>query len=460
MLLEKWQALMAKWKGAFVQGRTHQRALALALGLLCGVGRRTLTRALGFWGKEHQDWSADYRVFSRSPWSTVELFDPLLAPAVQNCCPAEHPIAVAVDDTVVRRTGKRVPNTTWQRDPMSPPFQVNLIWGQRFLQASLLLPLYRQDAESSPRALPVRFAECPVVRKPGKKATPQQWKDYRQAKKKHNLSLRFVAVGQELRRRLDAQGLALRRLLLTGDGSFCNRKVYRARWDRTYLLCRGRKDLSLCFRFEGPGPRYYGREKFTPQHVYEDKRRKWKRAWIFHGGRYRWVRYKEVKRVLWQGGAGRKELRLLVLAPTAYRRTKAGRQYFRRKAFLLTDDLETQTRVLLQDYFDRFEIEFNHRDEKSILGVGQAQVWAQKSAPRVPEFVVAAYSHLLWASLQVYGPKRTSDYGVLPKWRRAARRPSCQDLVTLLRQQIDEAARAHPESRFRGLEQMILRAAA
>ena len=31
---------------------------------------------------------------------------------------------------------------------------------------------------------------------------------------------------------------------------------------------------------------------------------------------------------------------------------------------------------------------------------------------------------------------------VLPKWRRAARRPSCLDLVTLLRRQTDGAARA------------------
>lgn len=441
----------------------HQRAIALALGLLCGVGRRTITRALGFGDKQQQDWSADYKLFSRSPWQSVELFEPQLQQAVAAYCPAnDEPIAAAVDQTIVARNGKRVPHASWHRDPMSPPFRFNLLWGQRFMQVSLLLPLYEQDQWSSPRALPVRFAECPVVRKPRKKASAEQWADYRRAQKEHNLSAEFVELALELRQRLDAQGYAQRRLLLTGDGSFCNRRVFRQPWERTTVLCRARKDLRLCFRSQGPGHRYYAPEKFTPQQIYANQRRRWKYARIFHGGRWRRVRYKEVKRVLWQGGAGRKELRLFVLAPTPYLRTKHGAKYYREKAFLLTDDLQSEAQTLLQDYFNHFEIEFNHRDEKSLLGVGQAQVWAQKSVARVPEFVVAAYSALLLASLQAYGPKRTQDYLPLPKWRRPRppRRPSCQDLLALMRQQLDAASPKDSQGQRHRLKQMILSAAA
>jgi hypothetical protein len=456
MLLRKWQAVTAQWKATFVQARTYQLALALALGLLCGVGRRTITVALGFLGWEHQDWSARYRFFSRSPWEASQLFDPMLAGAVARYCPSDQPIPAAVDDTLLRRTGKHVPNACWQRDPMSPPFRINLAWGLRFLQVSLVLPLYGQEPDCSPRALPVRFAECPVVRKPGKQASPEQWAAYRQAKQEYSLSQQFVRFGQQLRQRLDTLGYSERQLLLTGDGSFCNRTTFRAHWQRTHLLCRARKDLRLCFRHQGAGTRYYGQEKFTPQQVYEDKGRQWQRARIFHGGAWRWVRYKHVKRVLWQGGAKRKELRLLVLAPTSYAKGPAGHRYRRQKAFLLTDDLQTSAQVLLQDYFDHFEIEFNHRDEKSLLGVGQAEVRSQKSVPRQPEFVVAAYSALLWASLEAYGPKRTQDYRPLPKWRRRPpRRPSCQDLVELLRQQIADAARKNPESGLPGVARML-----
>ena len=55
------------WAFVFPQERSLERALALAFGILCGVGKRTLTRAISFQGNTQKDWSADYKVFSRSP---------------------------------------------------------------------------------------------------------------------------------------------------------------------------------------------------------------------------------------------------------------------------------------------------------------------------------------------------------------------------------------------------------
>jgi hypothetical protein len=319
---------------------------------------------------------------------------------------------------------------------MSPPFRANLRWGQRFLQASLLAPLYRKDGQSSPRGLPVRFEEVPAVRKPGKKASPEAHAAYRRAQKAHNLSTAFVKMVQELRHSLDALGFAQKTMMAVGDGSFCNRTTFGQGFERTVLITRARKNLRLCFPHAGPGRRVYGEQRFTPEEVYKDKSRPWKEVRLFHGGRCRRVRYKEVNEVLWRGGGRRRRLRLLVLAPTAYRKTKAGRPYYREKAFLLCDDTQLPVKALLQAYFDRWEIEINHRDEKSILGVGQAQVWAPLSAPRVPALLVAAYSLLLLSALEAHGPQRTHAYEALPAWRRSARRPSCQDLVTLLRKQV------------------------
>jgi len=88
---------------------------------------------------------------------------------------------------------------------------------------------------------------------------------------------------------------------------------------------------------------------------------------------------------------------------------------------------------LLQIYFDRWRIEVNHREEKDTLGVGQAQLWNATSVPKQPVLAVAAYSALLLASLQAFGAGRGSAYAALPKWRRNARRPSCLDLVAVLR---------------------------
>jgi len=51
---------------------------------------------------------------------------------------------------------------------------------------------------------------------------------------------------------------------------------------------------------------------------------------------------------------------------------------------------------------------------------------------------VAAYSALLLASLQAFGAERGNAYAQLPKWRRNARRPSCLDLITLLRKEMTQ----------------------
>jgi hypothetical protein len=435
MLLEKLLQLLGDWAPAFCQGRTRERAIALALGLLCGLGRRTVTRAICFNNRQHQDWAADYKLFNRSRWDPRDLFKPIIQTAGRQYCP-KH-LVVGLDDTGIKRSGKKIESAFWQRDPLSPPFHVNLIFGQRFLQASLLAPLYRFDRESSPRGLPIRFAEVTPVRKPGKKATHEQKAAYRQAKRTHNLSTAFVDMLRDLRQDFDSQGFALKSLLAVGDGSFCNKTTFRHSLDRTILITRARKDLRLCFPDRSPGPRYYGSELFRPEEVYQDTSIPWKKTKIFHGSKFRRVRFKEVRQLLWQRGGGRRLLRLFVLAPTPYRKTKEGRLYYRQKAYLLCDDNELAAKELLQAYFDRWQIEINHRDEKSILGVGQAQVWADLSVPRVPALMVATYSLMLLSALETYGPKRTTTYEALPKWRRAARRPSCLDLVTLVRKQAD-----------------------
>jgi len=303
------------------------------------------------------------------------------------------------------------------------------------------LPLYEQDQESCSRSIPVRFQMAPVVKKPGKRADPEQLQEYARQKKQHNLSVQFVSLTKELREYLNQSAHADKRLFQVADGSFCNRTVFAEDWDQqnVSIVVRCRKDIVLCKRAPGQGRRFYGEVKFTPEQVRRrNGRARWQVAKIFHGGCYRQVRYKELTKVYWQGGARKRQVRLLVVAPVGYRTSKNGRKYYHQPAYLLTNDLSTPAVDLLQAYFDRWGIEVNHRDEKDILGVGQAQVWNENSVSKVPALIVAMYSWLLLAGLKCYGPKRTEDYEPLPKWRRGAKRPSCLDLITLLRQQLAE----------------------
>jgi hypothetical protein len=375
------------WAPVFAQKRSGVRAVKLGIGLLLGMGKRTITRSLCFHGEDQQDWSADYKIFSRSKWDEQALFQEIVPQLVQSGHLKTELVAVAWDDTAVPRSGKHITGAQSMRDAMGPAFHVNLIWGQRFLQGSVLAPLYEQDQTSSPRAIPVSFKEVTAVKKPGKGASAEKLASYKEARKKHNLSVASVEQFTRMREDFDARGMEQTILLHTVDGSCLNRTTLAYDFDRALLVGRARKNARLCY----PAP---------------------------EGGR-------------------RKQLRLIVVAPIPYRTTANGRTYYRQKAYLLCTDQQIAVDVIRQKYFDRWQIEYNHRDEKDILGVGQAQVWAKLSTPRVPAFKVAVYSQMLVSALVHLGAQRSASYLPLPCWRKTQpRRASCQDMVNLLRHEV------------------------
>ena len=114
----------------------------------------------------------------------------------------------------------------------------------------------------------------------------------------------------------------------------------------------------------------------------------------------------------------------------------------------------------MQIYFDRWQIEVNHREEKDTLGVGQAQLWNVTSVPKQPVLAVASYSALLLASLQAFGAERGNAYAALPKWRRSARRPSALDLTTLLRKEMTQMPHLLAPFGFEITDQALVHAAA
>jgi hypothetical protein len=436
-LLNAFVDILHAWAPAFSQSRSGQRAVEQALGALLAMGRRTLSRSLWALGRQHQDWSADYKLHSRARWKTQDLFQPILQPAARFC--DDSVLVVAMDDTRIRKTGRKILTAFFQRDPLSPKFRFNLMWGLRFLHFSLLVPLYRSNSEVPARSLPVRFLEVPAIKKPGKKASPDELQAYRQAIKEHTLSRSAVALLQELRQSADSAALSARTLLAVGDGSFCNRTLFRQPLDRIEIVARARRDCRLCHAAVPGGVRFYSTEQFTPDQIRQRESLPWHQARIFHGGQWRDLRYKEVASVYWRSGGAKRPLRLFVVAPVPYDSGKGKRKYYREPAFLLTTDLLRSAAALLQAYFDRWQIEVNHREIKDTLGIGQAQVRNSRSVPRQPAMLVAAYSALLLAGIQVFGDTRPEAFPALPKWRRHARRPSCLDLVTLLRQQVASA---------------------
>lgn len=437
MLIQQFHSLLNRgWQGAFPQARSRQRAIEHAIALPCVFGRRTISRTISALGRSDRDWSGDYKMFSRCKWEPERLFDPVIDEYLDRY--PKMPVVSAIDDTKIRKTGKRIQSARWQRDPLSPPFHVNFLYGLRFLQASMLFP-HDKEGDYPPRGIPVRFQEAPPLKKPGKRASQQDHERYRELKKTNNLSTQTLAVIRSLRASVDQRGGSKRLLLIVGDGSFSNKTMFSAELDRTHLVTRCRKDARLCFPAPDGSRRKYDEQIFTPEQV-RKKDEAWRWARVYLGGKQRRVRYKEVKGLLWKRGAGQRRLRLIVIAPVPYKLSKHSRINYRYPAYFLSTDLDTSSKLLIRACFDRWQIEVNHRDEKDILGVGQAQVRNEQSVPRHPALAVASYSLSLLAALQSFGPGRTKDYLPHPKWRKDSKRPSFLDIVTRLRTDCNEAS--------------------
>ena len=439
-LLETYDSLLQDWRPVFSQVRTFERARRLTIGLLVCLRLHLTSRAICAVGRQFVDWSADYRLCSRSPWNPHQLFDPILDRLPALLASPSAPVIAALDDTLCKKTGRHIPGVGMARDPMSPAFHVNLCYGLRFVQVSVLVS--PAEAPGAARALPVRFDFAPPAVKPKKKAPPEMHEAYKKEKKQRALPLAGLAAMASVRQSLDERAeTAQRQLIISGDGSYTNKAVLRNLPPRTTFIGRIRKDAKLCLPLpERDGatgrPRLYGSPAPTPEQILRDDSIPVVNIRCFAAGALREIPVKVYGPVYWRKAGADLPVLLVVIKPLGYRLRIGSKLLYRQPAFLICTDVNLDLQLLVQSYIQRWEIECNHRDEKSLLGVAQGQVRSPLAVSRLPQLQVAAYSLLLLASLLSSGFQRTADYLPLPKWRDQAARPSLLDLLNLLRQQI------------------------
>ncbi len=382
-----------------------------------------MTAMLEAAGRADFDWSADYRLLSRSKWSLTEIFGLLLRPCLELFPSDAEMIVASMDDTILRKTGTHIPGVSYRRDPMSPPFQANLIRGQRFVQVSVAVP-FRAGA-SPVRAIPAGFTHAPSAGKLSKTASAEEKAAHRKREKELSLSTYGAGAITGLRDQLDGAGKGESHLLMAVDGSYTNGQILSSLPERTHLIGRIRKDAVL---HELPPqqeqdrgrPRSYSETTVTPEQVRQNESIPWQSVRVFAAGKEHDCDIKDVGPLLWRKTGPKLQLRSIVIRPLAYRRSATSRLLYRQPAYLITTDLVTPAQTLVQAYFWRWDIEVNHRDEKQLIGVGHAQVRSPLAAERAPGFAVACYSMLLIAAAQTYGLDATTPPEPRPKWLRRA----------------------------------------
>lgn len=401
------------------------------------LGRRTITGLLSTAGQQFEDWSAAYRLFSRARFDVTELLA-VARRAVLERLPPERPFVALLDDTLLRKRGRKVVGASWHRDPLGPHFCNNFIWAQRFLQVAAALP--EGPGPSRARAIPIDMVHCPSPRKPRKKASEEEWAQYRKQCSENRISARGAECITRLREQLDQDGQAQRPLLVSVDGSYTNATVLRGLATRTTLIGRIRKDARL---FARPQPstgrgrrRYYGEPLPTPEQYRQDGTLPWQQTEAVLHGQKVTIEFKAVSPLRWRA-AGERDLLLVILRPLAYRPAKGRPLLYRDPIYLLCTDVELDIAQLVQAYLWRWEIEVGFRDQKTLLGSGEAQVRTADSVCRVPALIAVAYGFLHLALAGTDGENQLSQLP-RPRWypKEQTQRTSTQQAVNQVRAEL------------------------
>jgi hypothetical protein len=268
---------------------------------------------------------------------------------------------------------------------------------------------------------------------------------YRLHARASRLGLRATQQMIQLRQSLDQDAGAgtPRTLILAFDGGYTNSTVLKNIPSRTTCIGRIRKDAKLCFT---PAPALrkargrrlrYGSDAPTPEQFRTDDSEPWQTMTFTHSGVAHQLRYKRRQNMMWRTAGVQQILQLVIIAPLAYRLRKGSKLLYRDPGYLICTDPELEPRQIVEAYFRRWDIEVNFRDEKTLLGVGQAQVRAEASVESAPAFTVAAYGMLLVSAQRAFG---NSEKGLLPqpKWAASSKGPrtSTQQIIHQLRAEV------------------------
>lgn len=436
--MHEFNCLFDSCRQAFNQNRTLERARKLGQGLLTCFGRHTITGILSATGQQFIDWSAAYKLFKGDRMDVNHLFNVARQKAI-SLLPDGQKIFAHLDDTLIRKRGKKIPGTAWRRDPLGPPFHTNFIWGQRFIQISMAIPTQLNFCQA--RAIPIDFHHAPTLKRPNKTAPQAEWQEFKKqqplAKLSHQGSIRI----QQLRSKLDHDGYQNKNLCLSVDGSYTNQAVLQQLPPNTTLIGRIRKDTKLYNVPEVQNVRgrkkVYGERIPTPEQIRQSNDFDYETIKAWATGNVHDFQVKVIRNLKWRPAGEHHNLQLVIIRPLGYKLTKTSRILYREPAYLICTDSNLQTDELLQAYLWRWEIEVNFRDEKTLLGCGQAQVRSPQSIEKAPAFTVAMYAFVHLAALVANKVRDTSSILPRPKWDPVEKnqRLSTMEIINLFRLQ-------------------------
>jgi hypothetical protein len=385
----------------------------LAAGLAGQVRRRTVTGMLLGAGLQ-RCWPHDraHYFFARARWDPDELGLAVAQLAVLLLLPPGRDLQVAVDDSVFRRSGRKVHGAGWQHDGSSPA-KNKLSYGCCFVVAALLVRLPFCSREV---ALPVLAR----LRLPGR---------YRHGRQRPDASLGpgTVEIAAALVTRL-AGAFPARTVHVVADAAY-HGPALRTLPPGVTWTCRIPRNAVLY----GPPPprtgkrgrpRTKGDPLGTPAAVAATASWDTVTAATYRGRRDT-LRLADVP-CLWHGSWHTRTVRLILARNPG---TAAGYDLA-----LVTTDLHTAPAALITRYAARWAIEQAFADARTVLGAGEARNRAPRAVQRTVPFALLTHTIIvIWYARHGHDPADITARRRDQPWYPAKTEPAFEDMLTKLR---------------------------
>jgi len=388
---------------------SYRRFLTLMHGWLVCLGKHTVTGVMHAAGVAEQDVSAFHRFFSRGVWDPQEVGFVVLR-LVLRLLPDEVPVALTLDDTLARHTGKHIASAGMHRDPLlstgTRPFfhfghkwvvlavVVTMPWGKR-LSLPVLMRLYRSEKAA-------KAADKPHV-------------------KLTELGLQML---KEVGKRYDC-----RRFVVYADNAYVNRTIVQHRPSNVDVVGRGRMDAALY----GPPPkrtkstmgrpRVRGAKLHSPQQR-ANSRRGWMKISAELHGRHAEVQVKVFDAIWYKVGHGNM-LRIVIVR---------GWPGHDKDDVLVSTDRSLCAIAVIEGYCKRWSLEETFGWSKSRLGFEDPHNRVEHAVHRTAPMALWCYSltviwYVQWSRRRQTLPMRAD------RWYRDKRAPSFADMLATLRRQ-------------------------
>jgi len=406
-------------------GPSFRTFCGLAAGLAGQVRRRTVCGMLLGAGLG-RCWPHDraHYFFARAAWDLDELGLAVARIVVALLVPPGQPVAVAVDDSVFRRSGRRVFGVAWQHDGSSPA-KNKLSFGTCFVTAGIVVSL---PFCSRPACLPVLARlHVPGTGRTGRKAR-------RQAAPASTVTTAAALVA------LLAAAFPGRAVHVVADAHYHGPALRDLPASVTWTT-RLPKNAVL-YALAPPPVRKPGRppRKGPRLGTWADlaAAAAWTPATIRIYGRDTAEDLAEVT-CLWYGCLDVRTVRVVLARDTAT--TLA----------LVTTDLTTPAPALVERYAARWSIEQAFADARNVLGAGEARNRVCRAVQRTVPFALIVHTLvIIWYARHGHDPAGIDQRRAAEPWYRSKTEPAFEDMLTQLRRvmicaRISGGSAAHPE---------------